>query len=396
MTRGDQPPAAAPRHRPSVAEVLTYLLSRQTTTRREIAEHTGLSAAAVTKALRPMLEAGLIAETSLPRATGVGAGRPTQQVRIVASRVTVLGVKLTADEVIAVVTNLAGMIIEEIRRPLPEQAAWVDVDTVIDRIVEVVAELSDRHRLDQVGVAISGDVDTERGVVVLSPLLGWREVAFAAQLAARIEPPVIIDNDIRALTVAEQAFGDAFGIENFALVTIGEGVGCGLVIGGQVLRGAYGVAGELGHMIINTARTPAVSAAVEQQPQVGQVEHLISRSGVMRRAAGTSLSSPQTFAELIMAAGDGDDKAAGLLRQVAVELGIGIANVINLTGPQRLVISSEGFDLEAAFGDIVEETIRFHAFGQAAQVEIIHREIPFSEWARGAAVVALTRQVLPS
>lgn len=394
MTRGEDGPSDSPRQRPSVVVVLTFLLSRQTTTRREISQHTGLSAAAVTKALRPMLAAGLIAETSLPRAAGLGAGRPTQQVQIVASRVTVLGIKLTADELIAVVTNLGGRIIEELRRPLPDQDGGVEVDTVIGRIADVVTEMASRHRLEQVGVAISGDVDTDRGVVVLSPLLGWRDVPFAARLAEHIAPPVIIDNDIRALTVAEQAFGDAFGIDNFAVVTIGEGIGCGLVIGGRVLRGAYGVAGELGHMIINAATAPPVDAATHERPQVGQVEQLISRSAVMARAAGSGGPLPHLFADLIETAADGDERTRSLLRAVAQELGIAIANVVNLTGPQRLVISSEDFALEAAFDGLVDDTIRSHAFGQAAQVEIIHREIPFTEWARGAAVVALTRQVL--
>ncbi|SDS59445.1 ROK family transcriptional regulator [Microlunatus soli] len=395
MTRGEQPPGAAPYRSRSAAEVLMFLLSRQITTRREIAEHTGLSAAAVTKALRPMLEAGLIAETSLPRGSGVGAGRPTQQVRIVGSRVTVLGIKLTADEVIAVVTNLSGVIIEQVRHPLPEPVGTLDVDPVINEVAAVVADLSGRHRLDRVGVAISGDVDTERGVVVLSPLLGWRDVPFAERLASMIGPPVIIDNDIRALTAAEQAFGDAFGIDNFAVVTIGEGIGCGLVIGGQVLRGAFGVAGELGHMIINAAGLPDADATAGR-PQLGQIERMISRQAVMLRAEGAVSTEPQSFAELITAAAAGDTAAGRLLEAVGGELGIGIANVVNLIGPQRLVISSEGFDLDSAFGDLVDEVIRRHAFGQAAQVEIIHREIPFSEWARGAAVVALTRQVLPS
>jgi predicted NBD/HSP70 family sugar kinase len=268
----------------------------------------------------------------------------------------------------------------------------LDVGQVIDAIASLVGEISGRRRLDQVGIAISGDVDTDRGLVVLSPLLGWQDVDFADRLAGAVRLPVIIDNDIRALTVAERSFGDAFGIDNFAVVTIGEGIGCGLVIGGRVLRGAFGVAGELGHMIIDAAAAPATLTA-DGVPGLGQVEQLISRAGVVRRAGTVTGKAVGTVAELIRLVGDGDARVAELLTTIGRELGLTVANLVNLTGPQRLVISSEGFDLDAAFGPALDATIRMHAFGQAAQVEIIHREIPFTEWARGAAVVALNQRV---
>lgn len=385
--------AADSRRPPSVGDVLTYLLNRQLTTRREIAEHTGLSAAAVSKALQQMLAAGLITETSMPRAAGLGAGRPTQQVRIVPGRVTVAGIKLTADQLIVVVTDLSGGVVEERTVGLDPGglSGRLDVAMVVDRIADVVAELSARYCIDQIVLAVSGDVDSERGVVVLSPLLGWQNVALGDRLAARIKPPVIIDNDIRALTAAELALGDAFGLDSFAVVTIGEGIGCGLVVNGQVVRGAFGVAGELGHMIIDRA-TDEMPAASEPTAS-GRLEQLISRSAVMDRARGAGTVANR-FSELIAAAESGDVEAGALLQKVGTELGVGVANMVNLVGPARLVISTEGFDLDTAFGPIVDETIRRHAFGQARRLEIIHREIPFTEWARGAAVVALNRYVL--
>lgn len=381
-----------PKPSPSAVDVLAFLMNRQETTRREIAMHTGLSAAAVTKALRPMVQAGLVRETSLGRIAGNGAGRPTQQVRIVAERITVVGIKVTANRLIAVVTNLAGAIIEDLEVTLQSAPRRVDVGIVVDAIRSVVGDLSARYRIDEVGIAISGDVDTERGIVVLSPLLGWHDVDLVEQLSKVVEPPLIIDNDIRALTIAERSFGDAMGVDNFALVTIGEGIGCGLVIGGQVLRGAFGVAGELAHMII---ATPEGGSVAGRQGRVfPQVEPLISRSAVMARARRLVPGRrPKGFADLVTGSRAGIDAYQRLLDEVGAELGAAIANVVNLVGPARLVISSEGFDLGQAFGSVVDQTIRDNAFGQAGQVEIVHREIPFSEWARGAAVLALNDRV---
>jgi predicted NBD/HSP70 family sugar kinase len=94
-------------------------------------------------------------------------------------------------------------------------------------------------------------VDRTAGRVVFSPLLGWRNVDLAALIERSTALPTVIENDVRAVMIAERWFGAGIGIDNFAVVTIGTGPGCGLVVAGQVLRGSAGVSGELVHLCVD-------------------------------------------------------------------------------------------------------------------------------------------------
>ena len=112
-----------------------------------------------------------------------------------------------------------------------------------------VNELRSRHRVDAVGIGAAGWVDNEQAVVRFSPHLAWRSEPLKARLTARIDLPLIVDNDANAAAWAEYRFGAGRGSSVMVCLTLGTGIGGGLVIGGQLFRGTYGMAGEWGHMI---------------------------------------------------------------------------------------------------------------------------------------------------
>jgi predicted NBD/HSP70 family sugar kinase len=115
-----------------------------------------------------------------------------------------------------------------------------------------------------VGVVVSGDIDTETGVVRMSPRMNWSDVPLAALLQARLGLPVVVDNDVRALTIAEEWFGIGVDTDSFAIVTIGTGIGCGLYLNGDVVAGAHGVAGEIVKDV--PARLPGVATVAFAVP----------------------------------------------------------------------------------------------------------------------------------
>ena len=120
---------------------------------------------------------------------------------------------------------------------------------VEDAILQVVAELRSRHRVEAVGIGAAGWVDNEQAVVRFSPHLAWRSEPLKARLAERIDLPLIVDNDANAAAWAEYRFGAGRGSSVMVCITLGTGIGGGLVINGQLFRGTYGMAGEWGHMI---------------------------------------------------------------------------------------------------------------------------------------------------
>jgi predicted NBD/HSP70 family sugar kinase len=374
--------------------LFTTLLTRGTMTRTELGARTGLSAGAITKGLRPLISAGLIRE--LPdQWTQTGAGRPALPLEVDAQHAFLIGVKITADEVIGVLTDLRANVLQAQRLPLPTlvdpdtHTHRVDPDDAINATAQLVEQLRDAHgarnRISAVGVAVSGDVDAATGLVRFAPLLGWRGISLAERLSAQTVLPTSVENDVRALTIAEQWFGAGLGCGSFALITLGTGVGCGLIVNGQPVTGSHGVAAEIGHLPVDRNGPECHCGGT------GCVEALIGEAALLDRATAAARTPVQSLAEAIALA------EAPAVREVFAEagriFGLAIAAVANLIGPERIVLSGESLDAYPLFAETMMSTFEAQCFGAAQQCELVVRPLQFEHWARGAAAVALARLV---
>ena len=383
MTLADQPPAAA--------LVFQTLLAHGPLTRAETGRRTGLSPGAVTKVATPLLADGWITELGEP-APRRATGRPATLIAVRAERARFIGVKVTADELIGVVADLTA-------RPLVARRASLDsrdVGTVvlaIGRLVEqlrAAAEAEGGGSIHSIGVTISGDVDGRTGIVQYSPFLDWRRVALAQLVETATGTPTVIENDVRALTVTEQWFGAGAGLSSFALITVGTGIGCGLSIGGHVVSGAHGVSGEVGHLPVGgTDRTCTCG-------NTGCVEAVASTQAITEQARQATGDPHLTMTEAVRLAHNGDPAVRAVFARAGHALGLAIASVANLIGPERIIISGEGVATYDLFADQIRETFAAQAFGAAAECDLLLRPLPFEEWARGGAAVAAQRLFAPT
>jgi glucokinase len=154
-----------------------------------------------------------------------------------------IGVDIGGTKVAAGVVDPGGRIIEKLNRPTPSASPELTAQV----IAEVVGALSGRHEVAAVGLGAAGFVDPEQGGVLFSPNLAWRHEPVRKKIADRVGLPVVIENDANASAWAELKFGAARGQEHMVLVAVGTGIGAGLVLGGQIYRGRWGIAGEPGH-----------------------------------------------------------------------------------------------------------------------------------------------------
>nr|WP_284289276.1 ROK family protein [Angustibacter aerolatus] len=202
-----------------------------------LTERSGLTPGAVTKALSPLIASGHVRELA-PQAPA-GRGRPRVPLALVADREHVLGVKVTHEEVVGVRTDLRAQVLDVVTEPLAEPS----VAAVVDAVTRIARALGGPgvHRL---GVAVSGDVDSAHGTVRYSPFLRWRDVPLGRLLAEATGLSVVLEHDVRALAHEERLLGAGRGLRDFAVVTIGTGIGCALVVDGSPVPGAFGVAGE--------------------------------------------------------------------------------------------------------------------------------------------------------
>ncbi|MGW6775363.1 ROK family protein [Streptomyces sp. NPDC055037] len=361
-------------------------------TRAELGRRTGLSSGAVTKVSAPLLADGWIAEVGPARERQ--AGRPATLVAVRPERARFIGVKITSDELI-------GMLVDLTATPLTTRRATLgsrDVSAVVRAVARLVAALAAQAGTPDgdsaagvhgVGVTVSGDVDRQTGTVRYSPFLDWRGVPLARLVEAATGIPTVVDNDVRALTVAEQWFGSGAGLSSFALVTVGTGVGCGISVGGRVISGAHGVSGELGHLPVGGMDRVCTCG------NTGCVEAIASSQAIADQVREETGNPDLTLTDVVRLAHAGDAAARGAFTRAGRALGLAIASVANLIGPERIIISGEGVAAYDLFADEIRQTFSARAFGAAADCDLVVRPLPFETWARGGAAVAAQRLFSP-
>ncbi|MFB6723312.1 ROK family protein [Kribbella sp. NPDC056345] len=382
---------------PAGVEVLTRILTQGPIPRVEIARRTGLSQAAVTKAVAPLIEAGFVtdqaaapAELDSPNGM-VGIGRPVSPLTVVPRSVSVIGLKVTPTDLIGVTTGFTAGIRKVCHRPLDT----TDPKNVIEQLADLAKELIGTLKSGTevvgpvigIGVAVSGDVDGRHGVVRDSPFMGWRDVPLAELLGRRLKLPIVVTNDVRALTVAEHWFGVGVDADSFAVVTIGSGIGCGLYINGEVVSGAYGVSGELGHLPL------APGDLVCTCGRRGCVETVASSDAILTRIRATTKQPKLDLAGAINLAHEGDEHARAAFDRAGEVIGSALAAMVNLVGPELVVIAGEGVAEYDLYEDRMRQAFGEHAFGAAGDCRLMLRSHTFDDWARGAAATVIRAYV---
>lgn len=273
-----------------------------------------------------------------------------------------IGVDVGGTKIAAGIVDEKGVIGPRARRDTPSQ----DPAAIVDTIIEVTLELAAMQHVDAVGVGSAGFVDSARSRVLFAPNLAWRDVPVRDRVATATGLPAVVENDANAAAWGEFRFGAAEDVDDMVLLTIGTGVGGGLVLGGEIYRGAHGVAAEIGHMRVvpdghlcgcglrgcleayasGTALVREARAAAD----LPSAERLLSMAG----GDPQGITGPMVTA----AAAAGDELAIVLINQLARWLGEAMGSFTALFDPAVFVI---GGGVSAA-GDLLlgpaEEALR--------------------------------------
>jgi predicted NBD/HSP70 family sugar kinase len=235
-------------------------------------------------------------------------------------------------------------------------------------------------------------VDSTAGVCHYSALLDWHEVDVAGPLSAQTGLPVVVANDVNTLVVAERWFGKGREAATFAVVTVGPGVGCGLLLGGQLHLGRSGLAGELGHQPLDPAG-PLCDCGSR-----GCLESLASFGAVLRELRAGGVTDCDTIEEAAALARSGQGpQAKTALRAFGTAgdaLGRGLAGLCNLLNPELVILSGEGARMHDLYGPAMRAAFTEHAFSSAAaDCELFVDEVTDDLWARGAASLVVRAAV---
>lgn len=154
-----------------------------------------------------------------------------------------VGVDVGGTKVAAGVVSESGEVLDECRRETPED----DTIGLEQVIVDVVKLLTAKHEVEAVGIGVAGYIDAERATVLFTPNLAWRRAPLREAIESRVQLPVVVENDVNAAAWGEFQFGAGEDVNDLLMVAVGTGVGGGIVIKGEIVRGSFGVAGEVGH-----------------------------------------------------------------------------------------------------------------------------------------------------
>jgi predicted NBD/HSP70 family sugar kinase len=357
--------------------------------RIDIATQLRLSPAAVTNITSDLIGRGLVFEARKGAAPGVGRKPILLEVDYDAG--TVMGVKLSNVGLTCALTNLNAEVAHAATYPLPDTGP----DAVVDAIAVALAELAPlaAHPVAAVGVDLPGLVDADRRVVRHSPLLGWDRVPLAELLEARLGVPVVVENDVNALALAEAWYGIGRAHDSFLVLTLGRGVGLGLVLAGEVYRGPFGGAGEIGHVLIDPDGPDTRYAAR------GTLEAYLSDDALVREARRRvrAFDPGDPVDRLAALAAAGDAEALAVYADAGRVLGRALAMLVNLLAPGLIVLSGEGLRAAPHLLPTAEAELHRLAFGDLAErVRLVVEPWGDDAWARGAAALAASRYLVES
>ncbi|HEY3366360.1 MAG TPA: ROK family transcriptional regulator [Symbiobacteriaceae bacterium] len=382
----------------NIALALNVIRQHEPISRIEIAEQTGLGRSTITGIINILIKEGLVRESGNADSP---AGRKPVLLTFNARALFAIGVKIGPRSASVALVDMSANVCHTLEIPLfPSRGAEDMLAGIKQAIEETIAGGGiAKEKLLGIGLVMPGVVNPATGTAVTSYFLGWADFPIRDLLEKELEVPVYVDNDANAMALAEALYGAGRGAPDLLALTVGVGIGAGVIINGQIHRGARFSAGELGHNCVMRDGPPCACG------RNGCLEALAGDAAVVRRAreevaAGRSdqlRAMVQGHPDLITreavveAAKEGDEAARAVLAESGRWLGIAVGNAINLLSPSQIVVGGEAV-LQA--GDLIlgpmRETLSAVVFpSMPDDLKVVPAALGSNAWVLGAAALVL-------
>ena len=368
-------------------------------TRRSISESTSLSLVSVSAALSSLEEAKCIRYNSRSKE---GGGRPTHFYSFAPEMASFLGISINPDSFRAVVIGADGSLMRDELFPLVLSAdSSAHIDEIVNQVSDQVRIITDNGSLRYLGVGITlpGVTDSQKGVWVEGfQVTGISHINIREMFQRRINLPVCIEDPARAAAFYELRHGAAVGVENFVLLFLGYGVGAGIVFNSTIFHGAEGLAGEVGHLVVDpngyrcscgdvgcfetVASTKGIERIVMDRLNEGVVSTLRDRPDLPPKNV--------SLEDVNRAAKSGDRLALSVLNEVGRHIGNACAMMVKLLNPSLVIISGEVAELREFMEHQINSTIIEHVMPsmiEKCRVEFARYEL--HDEAYGVALMAI-------
>lgn len=352
-------------------ELLDALRRRGHASRAELARLTGLSRSTVSTLISDLQASGMVTEHRDADARVPQQGRPPTLLTLDRSAGLVLGIEFGHERVHVAIADLSRTILAERVHELDVDRSAAQALSAAVRLTDEVVEAADvkRDRILAAGVALSGPVDFSAGAVHAGKILpGWAGVRPADELAARLSLDVHLDNDANLGALAEITLGAGIGARDAIYIMLSDGVGAGLILGGELYRGTGGTAGELGHVLVDE------SGPICRCGNRGCLEMMAGGRAIielLRPGHGDDL----TLDEVIALVEQGDSGARRAIADAGRVLGRSVAVIVNAFNPELVIVGGKLSAAEDVLLDPLREAVHRYAIASAAAEARITRGV---------------------
>jgi N-acetylglucosamine repressor len=359
---------------------LNLIRAHQPVSRADLARLMNVRRGVASLLVSELLSESLIFEGAVGES--VGRGRRPTFLFIDSRQRCVVGVDIRATRTYILVTDVMGRQLGVVSSFQTNRDVDVLIQELARRIKQILVDYKEIGACEGVGVAVPGMVDPAKGRVLHAPTLAWRDVSLRDPLAVALGIPVHIENSGKACALAQlwATRSDVVASGNSVFVSVSDGVGVGVVVNGEVLRGRHNTAGEFGHVPLSIDGPRCSCGAT------GCWESYISNLATLSRYFGRDLSEPRprdsetasfSVEDLIARARTGDAKALAAINSTARYLGLGLASIVNALDPARIFIGGEITTAWSLIEPIVRSALRERTlteFGGATEIHVVPAE----------------------
>ena len=321
--------------------ILTKILNNGPISRAQIAKETKLTPPTVGTIVKELIEQRMVLESSQGQSKG---GRKPTMLVINQEGHYMIGIDAGSRNIDGILSDISGKIVTHVETKLSLPITEDQFLAKLIETIEAILQQSSEHEKDiiGIGVAMHGVVDAGKGESLFAPNLNLRQMPIASILSSHFSYHIKIENDARALALGEKWFGRGKNSERLVVVNIGNGVGSGVTIDGELYRGESHIAGEIGHMTIDLNGEQCTCG------NRGCLQTFISGPAIAKRAtsqikegAKTSLAEVDqlTAVSVFQAAEAGDQVAQEILHQTGTYIGVGLINLIHTLNPSQIVLT---------------------------------------------------------
>ncbi|WP_240473324.1 ROK family transcriptional regulator [Salsuginibacillus kocurii] len=365
--------------------VLDILQKQSPISRAQISKTTGLTKATVSSLVSELMNESFIYEIGSGESKG---GRKPVMLYFNKNAGYSIGIDVGVDYILAILTDLQGNIIDQTEMTFTTSLR----NEIIEKIKNTISYLSSRcptspYGIVGIGVGVPGITDIN-GTILFAPNLDWHNVALKEELEQTFNLPVVIENEANAGAHGEKVYGAGKNVSNLIYVSIGTGIGTGIILGNELYKGENGIAGEMGHISIDPNGKKCNCG------NLGCWELYASESALVQQATSLSTFNENydiTLELLCAAAHEGNGEVLNLLNTIGDYIGLGITNIVNVFNPKQIIIGNRFSKLESWIANPVDRVIEQRLLPQHQQsLEVTFSHLGAYSCALGSAAFSLS------